>query len=138
MSLFGFSYECDEGFTRFEETFRANSEEDVLNFILESIQNYLVELQEYEKQHGRRPPWSHKLKNEKGKKYFDMISRANWRRILNIPYDYNDGSDTVLENFMKYATVGHLTKIIDGSYVDGDSHFQITLYKIEVTVDLTN
>ena len=74
----------------------------------------------------------------KRKNYFDMISRANWHRILNTPYDYNDGSDTVLENFMKYATVGHLTKIIDNSYVDGYSHFQVTLYKIEVTVDLTN
>ena len=133
MSLFGFSYQCDEGFDGFDEIFRANSREDVLDFILTNIKEYLIELEEYEKHHGKRPDWSYNVVNEKGEKYFDMISRSDWRHILNIPYR-ECGND--LEMFMKWGTVGHLEKIIEGSYVDGDSYFQVSLQKIDVTVDL--
>lgn len=126
MSLFGLIYCCDEGFHGFDEVFKANSRQDVLEFMLKEIKEYI-----YAKKENKQ----HSDKYIKGNKYATIFLSSNWNIYNDDCIDWKIKEESRLQ-FLENATTSDLEKIINESYVNGDSHFQIFLTKVRPTVDL--
>jgi hypothetical protein len=140
-SLFVLCYFCDEGLNRFDEVFQAESKEDVLTYMLKEIKSYVRWLKKYQSTENNIIEMPTKFKN--GASYYRMLRSAEWNPRVNnknIGFDlkYTNQKEKVdaEQRFLLKASIHDIQTIIDNSYVDGDSSFQILLLPIQVTVDL--
>ena len=136
--IFAVTWCCDEGVDRFEEVFQADSEESVLQFMLTEIKKYTCGIEEYAREHKREP---YELKNTawhvkyerapvpeehlRGERYYRLINSTRWSRLV---------KDQELYQYINDGDWKSLESIIDNSYVDGDSSFQIRIIEVKVGV----
>lgn len=134
--MFTLCYFCDEGFTGYDEVFEASSREEVAKFMTEEILSYV-------EAHFNTCPdhdyWDDMPKKfERGSKYFQILSSAGWGELERPFNPYSNGRNGGFEygHLLDELTPEKLLNIMDESYVEGDSKFQINLLKVTPTVKL--
>lgn len=132
--IFAFTWCCDEGLDGFEEVFQAPSRTAVLSYMADRIREYVSWLKKHAKNSGSKmsrfdngnlpyPPAEY----EKGRNYCLRIRSTDWDKNATIGDFWN---------YMLYLTPDSLNDLINGTYVDGDSYFQIRLIEVQVSVML--
>ncbi len=129
---------CDEGLSNFDEVFQAESKESVLTYILKEIKSYVRWAKGGKHAKGENHTMEIPTKYTKGRLYYRILCSADWNPKVNgqcIGFDLKYNTDAerkkAQQQFILKASIHDLKAIIDNSYVDGDSSFQIRLIPIK-------